>query len=416
MCLVLLLTANYQQSGIVNGQNIEEIKKKIDEKNKTIIQLENEINIYKTEVEVVGKEKQTLQKAVKTLDITEQKLNTDIKLAENKIGAANYTIEKLNIEINKAEQSADRSLSALADIIRGVNESDNSSLIEILLTNENISDFWNDLEVMETLQKNIKTKMAELRVLKEELAKRRDEQDEKKNELVELKGDLGDKKKLVSISKKEKDTLLSTTQSKEANYRRILNEKIALKNAFEKELLEFESQLKLAIDPQSYAKAGQGVLSWPLDNIKITQYFGDTAFAKAGAYNGKGHNGVDFGTPTGTVVKSAASGFVVGTGDTDLVCPGASYGKWILVEHPNGLSTLYAHLSLIKATKGQKLLLGETIGFSGNTGYSTGPHLHFTVYATQGVRVLEKKSAVCGGTYIMPIADLKAYLNPMSYL
>src|SRR3989344_4872288 len=127
MCLVLLLTANYQQSGIVNGQNIEEIKKKIDEKNKTIIQLENEIK--------------TLQKAVKTLDITEQKLNTDIKLAENKIGAANYTIEKLNIEINKAEQSADRSLSALADIIRGVNESDNSSLIEILLTNENISDF-----------------------------------------------------------------------------------------------------------------------------------------------------------------------------------------------------------------------------------------------------------------------------------
>ena len=94
MCLVLLLTANYQQSGIVNGQDIEEIKKKIDEKNMTIIQLENEINIYKTEVEVVGKEKQTLQKAVKTLDITEQKLNTDIKLAENKIGAANYTIEK----------------------------------------------------------------------------------------------------------------------------------------------------------------------------------------------------------------------------------------------------------------------------------------------------------------------------------
>ncbi len=107
---------------------------------------------------------------------------------------------------------------------------------------------------------------------------------------------------------------------------------------------------------------------------------------------------------------------VRGVGDTDLVCRGASYGKWILVEHPNGLSTLYAHLSLIKVSTGQQVLLGEIIGYSGNTGYSTGPHLHFTVYATQGVQIAQRKSAVCGGSYTMPIADLKAYLNPMSYL
>jgi murein DD-endopeptidase MepM/ murein hydrolase activator NlpD len=87
-----------------------------------------------------------------------------------------------------------------------------------------------------------------------------------------------------------------------------------------------------------------------------------------------------------------------------------------MVKHTNGLSTLYAHLSVIKVSPGQQVTTGETLGYSGNTGYSTGPHLHFTVYASQGVKIMSRKSAACGGTYTMPIADLKAYLNPMSFL
>ena len=103
-------------------------------------------------------------------------------------------------------------------------------------------------------------------------------------------------------------------------------------------------------------------------------------------------------------------------GDTDKVCPGASYGRWVLVEHQNGLSTLYAHLSVIRAVTGQDVATGDIVGYSGETGYATGPHLHFTVYATQGVRVVTRKSAVCQGSYTIPTASLNAYLNPISYL
>jgi murein DD-endopeptidase MepM/ murein hydrolase activator NlpD len=88
----------------------------------------------------------------------------------------------------------------------------------------------------------------------------------------------------------------------------------------------------------------------------------------------------------------------------------------VFIEHGNGLSTLYAHFSLIKVSEGQSVSLGEVIGYSGESGYATGPHLHFTVYATQGVRIMSRKSAVCGGSYTMPIADLKAYLDPLKYL
>jgi murein DD-endopeptidase MepM/ murein hydrolase activator NlpD len=77
---------------------------------------------------------------------------------------------------------------------------------------------------------------------------------------------------------------------------------------------------------------------------------------------------------------------------------------------------VYAHLSLIKATAGQQVTTGDLIGYSGATGYVTGPHLHFGVFASQGVRVVNLKSKVCAGTYTVPVADYKAYINPMLYL
>ena len=150
--------------------------------------------------------------------------------------------------------------------------------------------------------------------------------------------------------------------------------------------------------------------------MRITQYFGNTAFAKSGAYNGSGHNGVDFGTPVGTKLKATLGGTVIGTGDTDVTCAGASYGKWILIQHNNGLASLYAHLSLIKVSKNDVVSTGDLIGYTGNTGYSTGPHLHLTVFATAAVKVESRPSRACGGrSYTMPVAALNAYLNPMDY-
>ncbi|MEO8638198.1 MAG: peptidoglycan DD-metalloendopeptidase family protein [Candidatus Taylorbacteria bacterium] len=398
------------------AQNIDQLKQKIEESNATIQKLEQEIGQYRTQVEAVGKEAKTLQSSVKTLDITQQKLVTDIKVTENKIDSASLTIEKVNLEIGNTEKEIKGSLASLGTILRNINENDESSLLESFLSHSEMSEFWNDVEGMSKLQAEVRNKMAILKSLKSELEAKRELSQKTKNDLADFKEDLGDRKKIVDVSKNEKSTLLKATQNKESNYKKILDEKIALKTAFEQELLQFESDLKIAIDPNSYVKAGKGILAWPLDVIKITQNFGNTAFAQSGAYNGQGHNGVDFGAPVGTPVKSAGDGVVLGVGDTDLVCPGASYGKWILIQHGNGLSTLYGHLSLIKSTIGQEVKVGNVIGYTGNTGYTTGPHLHFTVYASQGVKILEKKSAVCNGTYTMPIADLKAYLNPLSYL
>jgi murein DD-endopeptidase MepM/ murein hydrolase activator NlpD len=90
-----------------------------------------------------------------------------------------------------------------------------------------------------------------------------------------------------------------------------------------------------------------------------------------------GNNGVDIGIPVGTSVYAAAGGVIslVRGGDAW----NGGYGNYIVVKHPNGVQTLYAHLSSISVNKGETVEKGEVIGRSGNTGRSTGPHLHFEV-------------------------------------
>jgi murein DD-endopeptidase MepM/ murein hydrolase activator NlpD len=91
------------------------------------------------------------------------------------------------------------------------------------------------------------------------------------------------------------------------------------------------------------------------------------------------------------------------------------YGKWVLVRHGNGLTTLYAHLSEINVQKGAAVSTGQTIGRSGDSGYALGPHLHFTVYASSDVS-LKQYTCKSGYTVTIPIAPVNAYLNPLSYL
>ncbi|MFF8227495.1 transglycosylase family protein [Streptomyces caelestis] len=117
-----------------------------------------------------------------------------------------------------------------------------------------------------------------------------------------------------------------------------------------------------------------------------------TPYRKAGSSWSKGyHTGVDFPVPTGTSVKSVASGSVVSAGW------GGSYGYQVVIRHGDGRYSQYAHLSAISVRDGQTVSAGQRIGRSGSTGNSSGPHLHFEVRTGPGF-----------GTDVDPIAYLRA--------
>jgi murein DD-endopeptidase MepM/ murein hydrolase activator NlpD len=89
-----------------------------------------------------------------------------------------------------------------------------------------------------------------------------------------------------------------------------------------------------------------------------------------------GKNGIDIGAPTGTPIYASASGTVIVANAGGW---GGGYGTYAVISHPNGTQTLYAHMSKISVARGDTVSQGEVIGYVGNTGRSTGPHLHFEV-------------------------------------
>jgi len=416
-------------------EKTDEILGQINQKNQEVEKIEKEIRQYQEEIDKTQKEERTLENQIHEFQATTNKLTSEIKLTEKKIQNANLTIEKLDIEVENKNKQISDSKKTLSEIIRKLDEEESQTLLEILLAHNSLSEFFNDIERMEYLQKDIIVNLDELRNLKNQLEDNQSEKKEEKNKHQELSSRLGDQKELVTISKNKKKNLLTQTQNKEENFKKVLEEKTAKRDTFLEELSELEALLKIEIDPTKIPDPRPGFLKWPLDDISlescwgkgetakncVTQFFGNTPFATKNpqVYGGKGHNGIDFRASIGEPLKAALGGVVQEVGNTDTIPGCYSYGKWVLIDHLNGLSSLYAHLSLIKVKKGQEVKTRELIGYSGTTGYSTGPHLHFTVYATQGLKIVRlgdiKKITNCADARI-PVADKEAYLNPLSYL
>lgn len=397
---------------------VDQLKQKSSTLSEQIKKLDDEIKSISKQLLTTGAEKKTLNSELAKIEATRKKLLAELSLTNKKIEQANLNLVRLQGDIGVKLQDINQNKISIAEALRNLNQKENLGLLEIILSGEMLSDFIIEIQNLDKIRSGLDNQIAILEQNKQVLETKKVAQESEKKILTGLKDQLAGQKQVTEEIKKEKNQLLTATQNKEANYQKLLADRLKRKKEVEAEIANVEQQIKIAIDPSLLPKTGTGILQWPTEKIIITQYFGNTAFASTHAilYGGKGHNGIDLGVPTGSNIMSASDGKVIGTGDTDKVCPGASYGKWILVEHTNGLSTLYAHLSVIRVSEGQNVSAGQPIAFSGNTGYSTGPHLHFTVYASQGVKVSSMQSKACGGMYRLPIASYNSYLNPLAYL
>ena len=134
----------------------------------------------------------------------------------------------------------------------------------------------------------------------------------------------------------------------------------------------------LALEKQRQAEAaaavaGTGAFIWPVPSCTyLTSRFGLRVHPIYGTT--KSHTGVDIGAESGATIVAADGGTVVMAGVN------SGYGNCVMIDHGNGYKTLYGHMSSIAVTNGQTVSQGDTIGYVGSTGVSTGPHCHYEVW------------------------------------
>lgn len=421
-----------------------DIQIQIDANNQQLDALKAEIVEYQKQLDALGAQKNTLQSTISSLTLSQKQLTTQIKITQNKIVSANLKIKELTLSIGDKETTIAADQDAIAKALRIIAEDERASFITQLISSRSFGEAWQVADQAILFNRALGNDISNLRAVRTELAINRDEVTKVKADLVSLQNDLTLQKRSVDASKIAQQQLLSQTKNQETNYQKLIAQKQAAEKSFEQELVNLQSQLNLIVHPGLLPKVGSGVLSWPFSNafmlncaqrknvfgnfFCISQYFGNTPFSTANPqiYNGNGHNAIDIAAPDGTAVKAALSGVVLATGNTDLAYDAQgrqcySFGKWVMVVHNNGISTLYSHLSAIDVLKGQSVETGQTIGLSGRTGYATGPHLHFGVYATEGTQIttlgeFKRLSGTPCANASMPVASLDAYLNPLSYL
>ncbi|MBX4189530.1 peptidoglycan DD-metalloendopeptidase family protein [Candidatus Parcubacteria bacterium] len=403
------------------ASEVADLQKKIADINTERQKLLEEQKQLQIQIDEAAKQGQSLSGTIKTLEASKKKIDNDLKVTQSSINAANLTIQKLTLTIGEKERQVDIHTEAIAEGVRRLYGYDKTSFLASMLTEKNLNDLWQDQSNLIGLEDTLNNEISALKSAELELNKEKDQKLAKKSELSGLQKQLSGQKQTVLETQTAKAKLLLDTKSQEAAYQKLLAQKIAQEKQFEDMLFQFESELKVALNPSSFPGATHSILAWPVDKVRVTQQFGKTADSGR-LYASGTHNGADFGVPIGSAIHAVRKGVIRAQGNTDEQKGCYSYGRWILVEHDNGLSTIYGHLSSSIASTGQSVNTGDIIGYSGGTpgaygsGYSTGPHLHLGLYATQAVKVAQYSTSINCKNTVIPLAPPEGYLDPLAYM
>ena len=302
---------------------------------------------------------------------------------EEQITLHEELIEQKSVELEKAQDVADEQLSRLKVRIRNMEENGRYNYVAVLFGAESISEFLSLMDdigdIMKSdrdLENSYKEAVTDLKTVKSEYEEARLELKEQKAELTNLSAQL--EKDIVeanaAILELEGDisansAILSQLNAQDKEMQDKINQKI-------KELNE-QNKPSNPSNPSNPSKpSGSGTLTvWPSYCTYITSVQGNRVHPITGQYGT--HGGTAIGASYGSAIYAAGSGTVVTAYNNSAYNGG--YGNYAMINHGNGIQTLYAHMSVCSVTVGQTVSAGQTIGYVGSTGRSTGPHLHFEV-------------------------------------
>ncbi|MBR5310085.1 MAG: peptidoglycan DD-metalloendopeptidase family protein [Oscillospiraceae bacterium] len=353
----------------------EEYREQINDLQDEQVQLQQQMTDYNNKINNIKNDKKKQQALANSIDEKISIIEESIAVGKEKIAlTSNYITEK-NIEIRNKEQDIEDTLQLFRDRVKAIymtgGYSDTANSLLMLLGSKSVSEFLTRTEFLARIAEQDQQMVAEL---KEQLSLLNEEKavlDAEKAALEAEKAELEEQQAALEKELKEAKNSIHDLSQMQKEYEENYEELSAQAKKIQDELLEIYKNLN-----SSNTEYVGGEMLWPVPGYsKISSYYGwrfnNTDF----------HTGVDI---TGSGVHGAKvvavnTGTVVHTN----YCPyngySYGYGTYVIVDHGGGITTLYAHLSDISVKKGDVVVMGQQIGKVGNTGWSTGAHLHFEV-------------------------------------
>lgn len=327
---------------------------------------QNEKNKIQEQIKEATQNKKELLGFKEQVDIKFNALQADINAVQKEIDDCNTRINDATVKINECEEKAEKQLDNMKTRLRVMYEDNNTSYITMLFGGDSLNDILSYIEIIKQILEHDNNIYEEIMATKKEIEELKISIEEEKEIVVAQKAELDSKKTELNAQRAEMQATMDAIQSDIESY------KVAYEEA-ERAEAELKRQLARELG-QSTTTASYtgGQLAWPTPGYAtITSPYGYRIHPTLKVY--KLHTGIDIGAPMGATVVAAEDGTVVKAQYN------VAYGNYIVINHGNGYSTLYAHHSNNLVSEGDFVVRGQTIAKVGSTGYSTGPHSHFEV-------------------------------------
>ena len=338
--------------------------------------IDDDVNAAQQELEsasaLVREVAAELAEIKKQLPIAEAKLKKareELAAAKEKDRLAAEKLAELENQLQITKKNYDETRSYVGDVARSLYQEGPLATLNILLGSTDPNDFNQKLMDMQTYIGNQNEKLAQLETIKAQLETEQAAVAAKKIILEQQKAEA------LVAAQKAKDAeaeVLRLIAKQKAALAKAESEKEATRKRYEQLRAEQIRLQQLARLRAGLGGTMAGELYWPVPGARFSQGVGPRRHPVFGYRSC--HTGIDLAAGTGIPIAAAATGIV--TAVTTL----RAYGRVVVIAHNGGLSTMYAHMSRFNVNVGQGVAVGDTIGFVGSSGWSTGPHLHFEVH------------------------------------
>lgn len=387
--LALCLSLGITQAFAVTQAEIDEIQRQKDELTAMRQQSQQKVDELEAQQASVLEQKAALDE--RNLYALEQ-----ISLISEQIDLYSEMIADKGREVDAAKEKEDRQLKRYRDRVRAMEEQGEFNFLALLLNTTSLGEFLTLLDDVEDIMESDRKLEDEYIAAREETERVKAEYEAVKTELEAKQAELKTEQEELERQIEEAYELIASLQEDidkaMAEYEINMaaeDEMVAHFNAMSAQFAREQEEARRAAEEAAAAAGGgssggntgggggsvtgSGSFIWPVPSCTIiTSRYGNRFHPIL--QKDRFHAGVDIGASAGSTIVAADGGTVSEATYSD------SYGNYVMINHGNGYATVYAHMSSMAVSAGQSVSQGDTIGYVGSTGWSTGPHCHFEIH------------------------------------